>query len=381
MALFSSGLPKKFKWPIAVARNVCLVKAVETSEAGKKYWSAADAAKLTEDMKREAQADSPQVFAEKRAALGWSRMTQAHASLRAMKFTYGLGFLVPLALIAAAFILGAFAERFTSAGSVINLFSPVFLFIVIWSLVVYAALLVLGLLGTLRRKHMEFPFRSTLAKISDGLFSPRWITSDIRRAFMQVWAPIMLRISQAKIARALHWAFLAFVAGALANLFMRGMNTSFLVGWDLPGLNNSPEKVAAIFQLLWGWLPQGLGLPALPGADGIAAMRLDRLALSPDPSLSAASAWIPRILVLLICVVLIPRLLLILWDTLVIRYLSGHVAVPCDEYFQKIFASPDKAEPLGAAPAAQSPEAAPGEQTQSQAQGQPQDQGKPDEAG
>ena len=338
MELFSSRLPKKFKWPVATARTVCLVKAIETSEAGKKYWSADEAAKLTADLRQQSSQDSALAFVEKRALLGWERMRKEHASLRPLEFNYKLGFLVPLALVLAAFILGAFADRLTASGPVINLFSPVFLFIVLWSLVVYAVLAILGLLGILRRRHIEFPFRSTLAKLSDGLLSPRWVTSDIRRAFMQVWVPAVLRISQTRIARALHWAFLAFVVGVLANLFLRGMQADFVVGWDLPGLNNSPEKVAALFQLLWGWLPQGLG--ALPGPEGIAAMRLDRLAVSPDPSLSAAAAWLPRILILIAVVVLIPRLLLILWDTVVIRYLSGHVTVPCDEYFQKILSGP-----------------------------------------
>ncbi len=173
-----------------------------------------------------------------------------------------------------------------------------------WSLFLYAALIILGLVSIVRRRHIEFPLRTTLAKLSDGLFAPKIITSGIRQAFLKIWTPTVLRLSQFRIARILHWAFLAFTAGVISSIIVRGLGHNYLIGWDIVGLHNSPDNVCDIFNTLFGWIPAALNLGPLPDVNTVAAMRLERLQDAATTSAAAAAAfapaasWLPRLFIL-----------------------------------------------------------------------------------
>ena len=53
MALFSESKLKKLRYPYNTARMVSLVKAIETSDAGGKYWSKTEAEEITAELSRE----------------------------------------------------------------------------------------------------------------------------------------------------------------------------------------------------------------------------------------------------------------------------------------------------------------------------------------
>lgn len=350
MALFSESKLKKLRYPYNTARMVSLVKAIETSDAGGKYWSKTEAEEITAELSRETTPGSKASdFIQKRAALAFSRMSKRSPTLLTMKLNYGSRSLVALCLILGSYLLGAFGERFLSTGAEINLFSPIYLFIFGWSLFLYAALIILGLVSIVRRRHIEFPLRTTLAKLSDGLFAPKIITSGIRQAFLKIWTPTVLRLSQFRIARILHWAFLAFTAGVISSIIVRGLGHNYLIGWDIVGLHNSPDNVCDIFNTLFGWIPAALNLGPLPDVNTVAAMRLDRLQDAATTSAAAAAAfapaasWLPRLFILYGVVVLIPRLLLILWDTIGIRIRSERLSFEMDGYFADILRTAEAA--------------------------------------
>ena len=337
MALFSESKLKKLRYPYNTARMVSLVKAIETSDAGGKYWSKTEAEEITAELIRETTPGSKASdFIQKRAALAFSRMSKRSPTLLTMKLNYGSRSLVALCLILGSYLLGAFGERFLSTGAEINLFSPIYLFIFGWSLFLYAALIILGLVSIVRRRHIEFPLRTTLAKLSDGLFAPKIITSGIRQEFLKIWTPTVLRLSQFRIARILHWAFLAFTAGVISSIIVRGLGHTYLIGWDIVGLHNSPDNVCDIFNTLFGWIPAALNLGPLPDVNTVAAMRLDRLQDAATTSAAAASAFAPAASWL-------PRLLLILWDTIGIRIRSERLPFEMDGYFADILRTAEAA--------------------------------------
>ena len=337
MALFSESKLKKLRYPYNTARMVSLVKAIETSDAGGKYWSKTEAEEITAELSRETTPGSKASdFIQKRAALAFSRMSKRSPTLLTMKLNYGSRSLVALCLILGSYLLGAFGERFLSTGAEINLFSPIYLFIFGWSLFLYAALIILGLVSIVRRRHIEFPLRTTLAKLSDGLFAPKIITSGIRQAFLKIWTPTVLRLSQFRIARILHWAFLAFTAGVISSIIVRGLGHNYLIGWDIVGLHNSPDNVCDIFNTLFGWIPAALNLGPLPDVNTVAAMRLDRLQDAATTSAAAAAAFAPAASWL-------PRLLLILWDTIGIRIRSERLPFEMDGYFADILRTAEAA--------------------------------------
>ena len=351
MALFSESKLKKLRYPYNTARMVSLVKAIETSDAGGKYWSKTEAEEITADRSRETTPGSKASdFIQKRAALAFSRMSKRSPTLLTMKLNYGSRSLVALCLILGSYLLGAFGERFLSTGAEINLFSPIYLFIFGWSLFLYAALIILGLVSIVRRRHIEFPLRTTLAKLSDGLFAPKIITSGIRQAFLKIWTPTVLRLSQFRIARILHWAFLAFTAGVISSIIVRGLGHNYLIGWDIVGHQHDAQgRMRFPFNTLFGWIPAALNLGPLPDVNTVAAMRLDRLQDAATTSAAAAAAfapaasWLPRLFILYGVVVLIPRLLLILWDTIGIRIRSERLPFEMDGYFADILRTAEAA--------------------------------------
>jgi hypothetical protein len=78
-------------------------------------------------------------------------------------------------------------------------------------------------------------------------------------------------------------------------------------------------------------------------------MRLDRLQDAATTSAAAAAAfapaasWLPRLFILYGVVVLIPRLLLILWDTIGIRIRSERLPFEMDGYFADILRTAEAA--------------------------------------
>lgn len=361
MAWFTGKMPKSFKYPLETARTVCLVKAVETPEEGEKEkrWSADKARETTQLLMAESAArGDAQKFIADRAALAFSRMAKDAPTIKSLRWRRGTGILTAVVLILGSYLVGAFGERFLATGTEINLFSPLLVAAFGWSLVFYALIAIAGVLGIVRRRHAELPLRTPLAKLSSGLFAPKLVTSGLRRRFLAIWAPAVLRIAQFRIARVMHWAFLAFCAGIISSIIVRGIgNGAYLIGWELPGLGNAPEQVQDLFSALFGWIPGFLNLPPLPDAETVASMRLDRLAMAPEtgPEIAPAAAWLPRLALLFSAFILIPRLLLIAWDTLAIRFLSGRVTIPCDAYFEAIL----KEEPAAAGSDAKKEEKAP----------------------
>ena len=90
MALFSESKLKKLRYPYNTARMVSLVKAIETSDAGGKYWSKTEAEEITAELSRETTPGSKASdFIQKRAALAFSRMSKRSPTLLTMKLNYG----------------------------------------------------------------------------------------------------------------------------------------------------------------------------------------------------------------------------------------------------------------------------------------------------
>lgn len=350
MAFFSRKIPGKLKYPLDTARTVCLVKAIETSEAGKKYWSQDEASQVTRDLLSETPRTTPPArFIENRAQLAYSRMAKKSHTLRTLRFggNPALGYLTSAAIILCAYLIGAFSERFFSSGSEVNLFSPVYAALCFWSLFIYALMIVYGALSLARRRHTELPFRTLLARLTSGLVAPKLISSGLRQAFLAIWAPVCLRLAQFRIARVFHWAFLALTAGVASSLIVRGLGGTYVIGWELPLFDSAPDRVCELFSRLWGWIPQSLNLPPLPDVEGVASMRLDRIAAAPEEAarIAPASAWLLRLFLLALVLIVIPRLLLIAWDSVALRILKGRVAIPVDDYFRALLEPAEEGAP------------------------------------
>ena len=341
MALFSESKLKKLRYPYNTARMVSLVKAIETSDAGGKYWSKTEAEEITAELIRETTPGSKASdFIQKRAALAFSRMSKRSPTLLTMKLNYGSRSLVALCLILGSYLLGAFGEVPVDRRGNQSLFSDLPLYLRVEPL-------------PLRGAHHSGACEHCPAP-SYRIPAPHDARETFRWTFRPEdhhlrYPPGVPENLDSDRSEALPVPHCPHSALGVPRLHVRGLGHTYLIGWDIVGLHNSPDNVCDIFNTLFGWIPAALNLGPLPDVNTVAAMRLDRLQDAATTSAAAASAfapaasWLPRLFILYGVVVLIPRLLLILWDTIGIRIRSERLPFEMDGYFADILRTAEAA--------------------------------------
>ena len=128
---------------------------------------------------------------------------------------------------------------------------------------------------------------------------------------------------------------IAFALGLITSLLIRGFGTSYWAGWESTWLADSPATVKNFLDYTYGIIPSIGGLPAMPDLDAVVAMRADNLPyLKEAPS---AAPWLIRMMLFMVLVVVLPRLVLVLFDTWRIRRFHNHVLIDLDDpYFADI---------------------------------------------
>ena len=125
------------------------------------------------------------------------------------------------------------------------------------------------------------------------------------------------------------WA-VAFAVGILTSILVRGIGTAWQIGWESTWFAESPEAVRAIIRFTYGLIPLDIiGLAPIPDTDAIAALRFDL-----DNAVGAAP-WLCRLMALLFCVVILPRLLLAGWVTYRMQLAQKRITVKTDSPYYR----------------------------------------------
>jgi hypothetical protein len=188
------------------ARDVALVRALETADGAREVWSDADrawAARAAAQIVGEQATDD--AFLARRASLVLERLGERFPKVRALSHVPSVrGWLAPVAAIA-AFVIGAAGVDIGPARR-INLLAPPVLALLAWNLVVYAVLAVAAL-GARRDRATPGPLRSTvMAWIRDVSWpvrtsiTPRPIVVALRR-FATDWPPLAMPLWKKRAAR------------------------------------------------------------------------------------------------------------------------------------------------------------------------------------
>lgn len=206
-------------------------------------------------------------------------------------------------LVFAAYLLGVLTDRFTSDGAVVNLLSPALLFVLFWQIVLYV-LLFIGSIAGLLGFAPKWPGRRLFAELLARVRMPavKKQTACERPLWLTLLAP-SLRFDAA---RAFHLAAAALGAGLLTGLAFRGIGTAYTVGWTSTWLAGHETWLANFFAATYGLVPLDVFGLSFPDAAAIADMNLR---VNPEGSPDAA-AWLLRLMGLVACVVILPRLLL-----------------------------------------------------------------------
>ncbi|RZS30188.1 DUF2868 domain-containing protein [Corticibacter populi] len=235
-----------------------------------------------------------------------------------------------------AFLTGFLGDRIGEPHRVDLLAAPL-LAIIGWNLLAYAFML----LGGLRR--LQPAAAAGAASATDApvalwrsLWSRRWLPlaqdrqlGTLARAFRADWAPYAQALHRRYWRRSLHWSAAALALGVTASLWTTGLLTEYRIGWEstllqpthLQGLLNALTWPARTLLQQPPWtLEQVQALQAWPSGNRQGGLQ-----------------WITAYSILLAVCVVLPRLLMGLYQEWRAHHQARHLSLPLQtQYFQKL---------------------------------------------
>ncbi|MEO7402947.1 MAG: DUF2868 domain-containing protein [Burkholderiales bacterium] len=228
-----------------------------------------------------------------------------------------------------AFGAGVALDQITDAKR-INLLAFPLLGLILWNLVVYAVLAlrtVVGLTGWRPSGLSLFKHWIALGMESAREASERGLIGRFALAWRSAAAPL----TNARIARVLHCAAALFAAGVIAGLYMRGLVLDYRAGWESTFLE--PNEVRRVLDTLLGPAARLIG-QSIPTVEQIALLHFSRAGAGEN-----AARWILYYAITVAALVIVPRLLLALWNGLREWRLARKFPLPLHEpYFRRLLA-------------------------------------------
>jgi Protein of unknown function (DUF2868) len=318
----------------AAARETVLVRAIETTDAGRAVWSDADRAWATRAAAEITGADAaPDVFVARRASLVLERLRTRHpAFARALRMVTWRSWIAPV-LVVAAFALGVAADQLGPAQRVNVLAFPL-LALLAWNVVLYALIAVRGVWGLVSPRGRALgPLAGAVARL--GRLTPREVAvpdaavSTVLAVFFAEWGRATAPLAAARVARCLHWAAFALALGAIAGMYVRGLVLEYRAGWESTFID--AETVHALLAFVLG---PAAALTGIPIAD---VPRLEAMRFGAGGAGENAAPWIHLYATTVALVVLVPRCLLGLGTWLADRRLAAQFPLVLDEpYFARL---------------------------------------------
>jgi hypothetical protein len=314
----------------AAAREVILVRAVETADAGRTVWRDEDRAWASSAAASVVGAGAPvDAFVSRRAALALERLSGRHRALeRALRATTWRPWVGALA-VAAAFVLGLAADQIGPAKRV-NILAFPLLAIVAWNLLVYVAIVLRGAAGlAVPAARALGPIARNLARFGRAI-GPRStgvagdpIAGAVGR-FMHDWAHASAGLVAARVGNVLHLAAIALALGAVAGLYLRGLVLEYRASWESTFLGADAVHRALAFVLAPASAITGIAVPDAAALAEIAG----------GPGVNAAP-WIHLYAATIAIFVLVPRALLALGTGLAARRLERRFPLALDDAYSQ----------------------------------------------
>lgn len=293
-----------------VARDVVLVRAIETTDRKREIFSDEDrlyASRSARELAQWQAADrktdvTVDLFLQQRAALLIQRLAERSTPFKAFtkRATGWRAIAIGLPLI--AFLVGAGVDRIGDPHRV-DLLSAPLLGIIGWNLLVYLFMVVWVLVPRSRARDGSSPWLQRLTVGKAAL--PRKLSPPLSAAlldFMGEWTRISRTLTEARLARTLHLAAALFAAGAVTSLLARGLLTQYIAGWESTFLDAT--QVHAILSILFAPAQWLLGLPGFSVAD------IEALRFAGPPAPEGGRRWVLLYAATLVIIVIVPRLVL-----------------------------------------------------------------------
>jgi len=314
------------------ALAVTAVRAVETADRTRAFWTDADRAWASRAAAEVVGASaSPAAFIARRAALALERLRERRHAVarlvRAWRWRPWVGGVV----VAAAFACGAATDWIGGAQRINIVYSPV-LPLVVWNLVVYAVLAA-GFVVRYGEPSAPGPLRRSVAWLAGVARTIRGATGadgdPASRALVALagdWTRRATPLYAARAARILHCAATALALGVIASLYVRGLALEYRATWESTFLDaTAVRRVVAIL-----YAPGALLVhTAIPDVARIAAIQA--------PGNENAALWLHFMAATLAAVVIVPRLVLAGASGLIERHRAAHLIDDLqDPYFERV---------------------------------------------
>ncbi|MEJ7668170.1 MAG: DUF2868 domain-containing protein [Casimicrobiaceae bacterium] len=331
----------------AAAREVILVRAVETTDVARAMWTDADRAWAGRAAAEVVGAAAPaDVFLARRAALSVERLGARHPSVPRLARMYAWRPGVGVALVLVAFTVGVISDQIGAAGR-INILAPPLLALIAWNLGAYIVLLGQMAARSVGGQRSESgPLRRIVAWL--GRAVPRGTapamqgepvavasasavasaTAAASAKFSAEWAWAAAPLLGARISRILHFAAAALALGALTGLYVRGLAFEYRAGWESTFLDADTVARVLSFALAPGAWLTGIVIPGAEQLEGIRA---------PGRAGENAAPWIHLYAATVAIMVLLPRLLLGARAWVGERRATQHFPLPLsDPYYARL---------------------------------------------
>lgn len=317
------------------ARNVLLVRAVESADRERALISDADrahAARAAAELARWSASErgepaSAERFVEKRAELLAGKVAEREGRLaqaaRAIAWRPWIGLVLPVAALA----LGALAQQIGDRQH-INVLAFPLLTIVLWNLAIYAALAVRLGLGARPPSGLRRAIAGTARRGGRRL---KGTAAAAFAAFLDEWARASAPLQAARAARVLHLSAALLAAGAIAGLYVRGLVFEYRAGWESTFLE--APQVHALLAFLLEPAAAALRTP-FPSPTELAALRF------PASAGENAARWIHWYALTVTALVVLPRLALAAFARWRERRLASRFPLALDEpYFRRLLSA------------------------------------------
>src|SRR5262245_34620492 len=318
----------------SAAREAVLVRAVETTDAGRAVWSNDDRAWATRATAEITGGDAvPDAYIARRASLAVERLQSRHPAFgRALRAVTWRPWIAPV-LALAAFALGVAADQIGPTHRVNVLAFPL-LGLLLWNVAVYVLIAVRGVWGLLSPRGRALgPLARTLARLGRAVPGepgvPDAAVSTVLGVFFTEWARASAPLVAARIGRSLHDAAFALALGAIAGMYVRGLVLEYRAGWESTFIG--AETVHSLLALVLG---PASALTGIPVAD---VPRLEAMQFGAGGAGENAAPWIHLYAATIAIAVLLPRLLLALGTWLAERQLAARFPLALDDpYFARL---------------------------------------------
>ena len=311
------------------ARQIILVRSLETAEHANAAWTEADATWATraaaEVVGEGADADR---FLACRGRVAMDRLGDRDKALRRLAAGRNWRPWIGPAMVALAFALGILMDA-VGPSRYVNLLAFPLLGLIAWNLLVYVGILIHAVSDPFRR---ETPRKGALARAVarvGGAWQESTEVGDTPTSrFRLEWARASAALTARRVGRVLHLAAMAFALGAIAALYMRGLVLHFEAGWESTFLD--ADQVHTALSLILGPASALTGLP-IPDTAHLETLRL------PEGSGENAAPWIHLFATTLFFSVVLPRAVLALLSGVAARHMEKHFPLTLgDSYFQQL---------------------------------------------